>query len=513
MDLAEALQRTLRRNPAAPVLHDVGGWVSYDEFSRLVSVLAAGLSPAMHPSVSHGDGYPPRIAILAENGTFAAAALFATATAGGVAVPLTPDLQGDRLAALIAHSEASAVMVTQSLLSRVLAVLDATPLVRHLVTDAPFERFPDPTVLDGRSEARSPDDLAVIVYTSGSTGTPKGVMLSHRALLANARAVVDYLELTARDRSLLVLPLGYILGLSVLITHVLAGASIVLQRRFLFPSVIAEALLAHGCTGFYGVPATYALLLRFASAYVSSGSTTALPSLRYLAQAGGSLSPELQANVCDAFPNARLYVMYGATEAGPRISYRVVRRAHDAGTSVGTPISGVTVRVCDDDGRDLSAGEQGEIVVESPGLMLGYWRDEEATRLVLRDGSYRTGDRGVLTREGELTITGREREFIKVRGYRVSPCAIEAGLCDIAGVRDAGVIGVTDELHGEAPVAFLVADEQAVAGIANEVARRLPPQMRPLSYRALASLPRTASGKLDRPALRAIYAVAETEAM
>ena len=508
MHLADLLSRTVRSAPDAPALYEADRWLTYAEVGSLVQQLATALGPVMPATPTAYDTHPPRVAILAENGAFAAAAFFAVATAGGVAVPLTPDLQGDRLAALLAHSEAAAVVVPQTVLPRVLAVRDAIPLLRLIVTDAPCEARHGAPKPGNVARSRSGADLAVIIYTSGSTGRPKGVMLTHEALVSNARAVVGYLGLAAVDRSLLVLPLGYVFGLSVLITHVLAGASLVLQRRFLFPSVVLDALAEHRCTGFYGVPATYTLLLRSLPP-----TRPELPSLRYLAEAGGALAPELQANLCDAFPRTKLYVMYGATEAGPRISYCEIAASEHARESVGRAIPGVVIRVCAEDGRELSCGESGEIWVKSTGLMLGYWRDERATRDVLRDGWYRTGDRGVLSADGELTITGRVRDFIKVRGHRVSLSEIESELCSVDGIHEVAVLGIPDDLHGEVPVAYLVAEDDAFSEVESSLARRLPRWMRPVAYRRLRSLPRTASGKVDRPALVASHRPIKTEAV
>ncbi|MFW5835834.1 MAG: class I adenylate-forming enzyme family protein [bacterium] len=505
MHLADVLEAAVRRDPAAPAVYEGHRLYSYSELSALVARLAAALGPLRRLCPEGGSPYPPRVAILAGNSAYAVAAFFATAAAGLIAVPLTPDLDENRLAAFLAHSEASAVLVPQTLLSRVLAVRDQTPSVRLLVTDAPWDSLPPGPSTGPASAGRSTADLAAIVYTSGSTGRPKGVMLTHEALVSNARAVVKYLDLRASDRSLLVLPLGYIMGLSVLLTHVVAGASLVLQRRFLFPSVVIDALAEYRCTGFYGVPATYALLLRSPSVLQAN-----LSSLRYLAQAGGALAPELQARLCEAFPGARLYVMYGATEAGPRISYHLLKRPNDARSSVGKPIAGVTVRVVDDDGLDVPCGDTGEILVKSPGLMLGYWRDEEATRRVLRDGWYRTGDLGLLSEAGELTITGRTREFIKVRGHRIGLGAIESVLAEIPGIVDVAVIGVADELLGEAPVAYFVG---APCDVAVRAARLLPGHMRPVAYHRVPSLPRTASGKVDRRGLLELHLGASSESM
>lgn len=502
MNLVERLDRNAALFRDAPAVGDGEHWYTYDDLRRESVRLSASLMPVMHGLLAPPEGpHPPRVAIFAANSLFAIAALFAAMRAGLVAVPLPVDLRGERLARLLAHCGASAIFVSSALLPHLESVLTRCADLRLVIGDTPS------TTLRGTASpvvAINADELALIAYTSGTTGRPRGVMLGHAALAWNAEAVVGYLRLRRTDRVLLVLPLSYIFGLSIVLTHVVAGASIVLERHFLYPNLALETLHRSACTGFGGVPATYELLLAH-----STVRTSRFAALRYLMQAGGPLARGTADAIAAAFPGAALFIMYGATEAGPRIAFRIHDGIEERPGCVGRPVEGVVIRIVDEAGAELPPGSAGEVVVASPGLMLGYWRDDELTASVLREGWYRTGDIGLVDEEGSLMITGRIRDFIKVRGYRVHVTEIERALESLDGIEQAAVVGVPDTMLGEAPVAYLVGTRSDPVSIEREVAAVLPPQMRPVAYRVVSRLPTTSSGKVDRGRLRSEHSQLE----
>ena len=222
--------------------------------------------------------------------------------------------------------------------------------------------------------ALSPDDPALVLYTSGSTGRPRGVVQTWRNIDANSRSIVEYLRLGPDDRALLVLPLYYCYGRSVLQTHLLAGGSVFLDGRFAFPRTVLEALGAEGCTGFAGVPLTFEIIRR----QVEVGSLS-FPRLRYLTQAGGAMAPDTIDWVRTAFRPAELFVMYGQTEATARLAYLPPGRAAEKRGSIGIPIPGVELRVVDDEGRELPAGETGHLVARGGNVTPGYLDEPEET--------------------------------------------------------------------------------------------------------------------------------------
>src|SRR5690606_18608619 len=260
------------------------------------------------------------------------------------------------------------------------------------------------------------EDLAMIIYTSGTTGRPKGVMISHGNLAANTAAIVAYLGLHPADRGLCVLPFHFSYGNSMLHTHLAAGATLIIEDNVAFPQMVLRRMQDEAVTGFSGVPSTFALLLGRCRLQDYD-----LSSVRYITQAGGAMPHPLIQRLRTELPSARLFVMYGQTEATGRLTYLDPADLDRKLGSVGKPVAGVEIQVCDASGRELPPGEIGEIRARGPNIMLGYWRDPQATQQVLRDGWLYTGDLGHKDNEGFLYIDGRAVEMIKVGAFRVSP--------------------------------------------------------------------------------------------
>jgi acyl-CoA synthetase (AMP-forming)/AMP-acid ligase II len=316
---------------------------------------------------------------------------------------------------------------------------------------------------------------------------------------ANTRSIVRYLSLSAHDRALLILPLYYCYGRSVLQTHLFAGGSVFLDSRFAFPRTVLEALGAEGCTGFAGVPLTFEIILRKVDV-----STLSFPRLRYLTQAGGAMAPETITWVRKVFHPAKLFVMYGQTEATSRLSYLPPERADDKQGSIGIPIPGVELAVVDEAGLPLADGETGDLVARGDNVTLGYLDEPEETTAILHDGWLWTGDLAYRDTDGFFFHQGRSKEILKIGGHRVSPIEIERVVAEHPDVAEAAVIGATDALMGELPAAFVVLKPGA-APKEDELRRfchgRTPPYMVPISFTVVDALPRNEAGKLMRAAL------------
>ncbi|BDG04629.1 class I adenylate-forming enzyme family protein [Anaeromyxobacter oryzae] len=340
---------------------------------------------------------------------------------------------------------------------------------------------------------------ALVLYTSGSTGRPRGVVQTFGNVDANARSIVAYLRLGPDDRALLVLPLYYCYGRSVLQTHLLTGGSVFLDGRFAFPRLVLEALAAEGCTGFAGVPLTFEIIRRQVDV-----STLRFPRLRYLTQAGGPMAPDTIAWVREAFHPASLFVMYGQTEATARLSYLPPERAEDKKGSIGIPIPGVELRVVGEDGADLPAGEVGHLVARGANVTPGYLDEPEATAAILRDGWLWTGDLAARDADGFFFHRGRSKEILKIGGHRVSPVEIEHVVARHPEIAESAVMGEPDALLGEVPVAYVV--PRAGATPADAELRRfcraqLPAWQVPVRFVLVDALPRNEAGKLLRAEL------------
>ncbi|MGX5732441.1 class I adenylate-forming enzyme family protein [Pseudoxanthomonas beigongshangi] len=489
--LCTRVERVARDAPARLALIDGERRIDYAGFWRQARRFAANLRDT---GLQAGD----RVAIILPNRIEAAVACYGTWLAGGVVVPLNAQARLRDFLPWLQHSGARHVVYES-------AHRDAAEAIAQLPS------APTTTVLeDGQAmsadDAGEPlpaallpeaSDLAVILYTSGTTGAPKGVMLTHANLLANTRAVVEYLRLDASDRVLSVLPFYYAYGASVLHTHLVSGACVILGPSLMFPHLVLEAIEQHEATGFSGVPSTFALLLEPLARH-----DRPLASLRYLTQAGGAMSPALTRRLRELLPAPRLFVMYGQTEATSRISWLPPERLDDKLGSVGIPVAGVQWRIRREDGGTAAAGESGEVCIRGPNVMAGYWNNSEATAQVLREGWLHTGDLGHLDADGFLFLQGRRSDMIKTGAHRVHPTDVEEVIAELPVVREVAVVGMDDEVMGQVIRAFVVAagelPPRAEDRIKAHCRARLAPYKIPRQVTFVDTLPRTASGKVRR---------------
>ncbi len=345
-----------------------------------------------------------------------------------------------------------------------------------------------------------PHAPALLVYTSGSTGTPRGVLQTHANVHANTLAIATYLELTSDDRALSTLPLFYCYGRSILQTHLFVGGSVFFDHRFMYPRVVMEALGAQGCTGFYGVPLTFESLRRQVD-------VCALPlhTLRYVAQAGGAMHPDTIKWARDAFAPARLFVMYGQTEATARLSFLPPAYAEEKAGSIGRGLHNVELRVVDPSGHELPPREVGELVARGPNVTSGYFRAPEETSEILRGGWLWTGDLCWRDEDGFIFLVGRSKDMLKLGGHRVSAAEIEQIVVEHPDILEAAVIGAPDPTGGEAAIAFVVVagdHEPDPAEVRRFCRERMPAFKIPREIRVVKALPRTSSGKVAKTELR-----------
>ena len=511
MQINNFLEVAAQRFPDKEAVWYEGRWTTYGQIDILANKLANHFKEV---HISRGD----RVAILYKNSVDHIIAYFAVLKAGAVAVSLQTETTVDSLTYSLNDSGAKAI-VTDSKCSRsVIAALGRVPELKEIVSSRPdaFEREAKghchhtrlQDIYDNGKAAhpgvRSIDvDLASIVYTSGTTGAPKGVMLSHLNMVSNTKSIVQYLGLTESDRIMVVLPLYYKYGKSLLTTHFYVGGSVVIDNRFVFPQVVLETVRQTQVTGFAGVPSTFLVLL-------SRGLISDLKceSLRYVTQAGGAMSPSIQKKVAEAIAPAKLFVMYGATEASPRLSYLDPADFGSKCGSVGRAIPNVELFVVDEGGNRLAANSVGEVVARGSNIMMGYWNRPVETAAVLKDGLYHTGDIGRMDEDGYLYLMGRSDDMIKVSGFKVSPGEIEDALFEISGVSEAAVVGVPDSVVGETIAAFVVPQQDA--GLTREsikeaLKQTLPAFKRPAYIELIDSLPKNATGKIARAELKARF--------
>lgn len=443
-----------------------------------------------------------RVAILAAPSADWVAACYGIFLAGGIAVTLNAAARARDFETWLRHS-GSRWLVCDSLTPDITAALQQLDVpVRVLArtkptTDAEWlgdallsaQPFSPKVMLDGAMPAS-------ILYTSGTTGNPKGVLLSHGNLASNCSAIREYLQLTQEDSIVNVLPFYYSYGASVLHTHLAAGARIVLEQNFVYPHLIADALARERATGFAGVPSTYALLLSRVDL-----STHDLFALRYVTQAGGAMPVPLVRKLKNALPATRIFVMYGQTEATARLTWLPPEQLEAKAGSAGIPIRDVQIEIRRESGEIATAGEIGEVRVRGPNVMLGYWNDPEATAQTVKEGWLRTGDMGHLDEDGFLFLAGRRSDMIKTGAHRVHPGDIEEVISELDAVAEVAVIGMPDEILGQAIHAFIVTTpgrELDVARVKAHCRDRLAAYKIPRRVDFVPALPKTASGKIRR---------------
>lgn len=312
------------------------------------------------------------------------------------------------------------------------------------------------------------ESCAEIIFTSGSTGKPKGVMISHKNLISNTSSIVEYLKLTADDRMLVVLPLYYCYGLSLLHTHLRAGGSIIFNNSFIFLGKVISNLLDYKCSGFAGVPSHFQILLRKSDSF----KTTKFPDLKYVTQAGGKLAPIFIDEFREAHPDIKFIVMYGQTEATARLSWLPPELYERKRGSIGKGIPGVELRVVNEKGEKIMDGDTGEVTARGGNIMMGYFFDEEGTKNAIRNGWLYTGDLGTVDKEGYIYLTARKKEIIKVRGKRISPKEIEAVILEIPGTIDVTITCIEDDTEGEALKATVVVRNEVKVSITSDMIYR-----------------------------------------
>lgn len=455
-----------------------------------------------------------RVGLLAQNSRLYVQAYYGILKAGGVAVPLNTAADGPTLREFLADCSASALIAGPRMEKAVTGAIQALPELRLLLCPDPARISTIPAHIGALSiseaaAAESADpigmkqidlDLASIIYTSGSTGRPRGAMLSHLNLVTNTRSIVDYLALTPQDRVLAVLPFYYVYGKSLLNTHVAAQGSLVIENRFMFPNTALDTLEREGCTGFSGVPSTYAILLNR-----SNFAERKLEKLRYVTQAGGPMAPELTRRLMETLKGKKIFVMYGATEAGARLSYLDPNDLPGKVGAIGKAIPNVELSVRHDDGAEAGIDETGEIVARGANIMQGYWGDPEETAKVLDRFGYHTGDLGRMDADGFFWVVGRKKDMIKCGAHRIAAKEIEDAILEFPEVHETAVIGIPDEILGEAILAFVVlrsGSEQGISELEKFLKKRLPPYKQPARFEVRADLPKNESGKIMKAQLR-----------
>lgn len=509
----ELIQRTAALSPGNSALRD--GKLAFT-FQELQTVVTQAANFYLALGLERGE----RVAVYLEKSLHTVTSLFGAVAAGGVFVPVNPLLKPEQVGHILSDCNVRILVTSPERLALLRPILahcrDLRALI--LVSDKAVEPVDGLACVSWNDRLDAPQraphrvidqDMAAILYTSGSTGRPKGVVLSHRNLVAGADSVSQYLENTAEDRILSVLPLSFDYGLSQLTTAFQVGACAVLMN-YLLPRDVIRTVEREKITGLAAVPPLWVQLAQL------DWPESISEHLRYVTNSGGHMpKPTLDA-LRSRLPKTKPFLMYGLTEAF-RSTYLPPSEVDRRPDSMGKAIPNAEIMVVREDGTACAPGEPGELVHRGIHVALGYWNDPEKTAerykpapgqfsgLVIPELAVWSGDTVKMDEEGFLYFIGRRDEMIKTSGYRVSPSEVEEVVYATGLVAEVAATGIEHPVLGQAVVLVIYAPEGAPDvsdKLLLECKQKLPGFMVPTRIeRRLEALPRNPNGKIDRKRL------------
>ncbi|OIJ97880.1 4-coumarate--CoA ligase family protein [Streptomyces sp. MUSC 14] len=484
-----------------------GTTLTYEQVDRFHRRVAAGLADA---GVRKGDV----LALHSPNTIAFPTAFYAATRAGASVTTVHPLATPEEFAKQLRDSAARWIVTVSPLLGTARRAAELAGGVREIfvcdgasghrsLTDMLATTAPEP-----RPALDPAEDIAALPYSSGTTGVPKGVMLTHRQIATNLAQLEPAVPAAPGDRVLAVLPFFHIYGLTALMNAPLRqGATVVVLPRFELETFLA-AIQNHRITGLYVAPPIVLALAKHPAV-----ADYDLSSLKHVICAAAPLDAHLARACAERLGLPPIGQAYGMTELSPGTHVVPLARLHDAPAgTVGRLVAGTEMRIVslDDPGKDLAAGEPGEILIRGPQVMKGYLgRPDATTAMIDADGWLHTGDVGHVDADGWLYVVDRVKELIKYKGFQVAPAELEALLLTHPGIADAAVIGSCNEDGNEVPHAFVVRRAGAAEDLTeNEimlyVAERVAPYKRVRRITFIDTVPRAASGKILRRELRAL---------
>ena len=511
MLLQEFLENTSERLPQKTALIAGAARLTWSEIETRANRLARSLTGA---GVEYGD----RVVVLMDNSPETVISTFGILKADAVFVVINPTIKAEKLAYILDNCRATALITHSSKWPMASRPAASAKSLRTVVIAG------DPVEIEGASHAvlswddaaekgdssvpprKAIDiDLASLIYTSGTTGNPKGVMLTHRNMVSASTSITTYLENVEDDIILSVLPLSFDYGLYQAIMAAQFGGTLVLERSFLYPYAVINLMKKERVTGLPIVPTISAILLQLEKLREES-----FPHLRYLTNTAAALPVSHILGLQEIFPDAAIYSMYGLTEC-KRVSYLPPSELKTRPTSVGRGMPNEQVYLVDEDDNVITSSDTpGELVVRGANVMKGYWELPEETDQMLRPGPnpwekvLYTGDLFTMDKDGYLYFLSRKDDIIKSRGEKVSPKEVESVLYEMPDIVEAAVVGVEDEILGEAVKAFVVLKKGSTRTGKEVLAwcmKHLEDFMVPKTVEFRDSLPKTSSGKITKKGL------------
>jgi amino acid adenylation domain-containing protein len=514
--LNEFLERSADINPNKTALIYQDSHLTYSQIDNAANSLGNAL-------VAEGLQRQDRVAIYLDNTIESVVSLFGVLKAGGVFLMINPQVKARKLEYILNDCQTRVLVTDTRHLTNVSGILTVCPTLESIILvdydeENPLLELNSRTrILSYRKIVESNHttrparrcidiDLASLIYTSGTTGNPKGVMLTHLNMVSATTSIIQYLENTSSDIIIDVLPLSFDYGLYQVLMVFKFSGTLILERSFTYPYQIIDLIIKKKVTGWPMVPTIVAILLTLKKLDEYDFSH-----LRYITSTGQALPPHHIDRLRQIFPGVRIYSMYGLTEC-KRVSYLPPEELDRIPSSVGKAMPNTEVYIVDKESKEITeARKPGELVVRGSNIMRGYWNLPEETAKALRPGRYPgekvlyTGDLFEKDDQGYLYFIGRKDDMFKTSGELVSPTEVENALCECADIVEAAIVGLDDDILGQAIKAFIVLKQDSQLtekDVIRFCSERLESYMVPRYVVFRRSLPRTTTGKIQKSDLK-----------
>lgn len=510
--LGEALLNSSRNYPGKTAVISKGVPYSYSQLNISASNLAQHL---LNSGIKKGD----RVAIYLENSWEAIVSIYGTTLAGAVFLVINPQTKSDKLKYILNDSGAKVFISSHVFSNEFIPAIEGseslieiiiTGEVRQIEMTSHFRQISFDNTISTHEDSKStpniiPNDLAALIYTSGSTGFPKGVMMTHQSMVFASWSLIQYLRLSENDRIVLLLPLAFDYGLYQLLMAITIGGTLIVEQSFIFLASIFENIEKYKPTVFPGVPTVYAMMIA-----ANKKSRFSFNCIEKITSTAADLPAEFIPDLQKIFPHALIYKMYGLTEC-KRVCYLEPELINIKPTSVGKAIPGTEVFLLSTEGLPVPNGEPGILHIRGPHVMLGYWNNEELSKVMLKPGKLPgekilcSNDWFKMDDDGLLYFLGRNDDIIKTRGEKVSPVEVENVIYSIEGVKEVAIFGIPDQVMGELIVAYITTTGTVELNekiIQRKCASQLESFMVPGKIFLIPEMPKSSNGKIDKKELK-----------
>lgn len=504
MLLGEIITQARQESPDKTALLFKGQKWSYAQLDDQVNQVANGLQKE---GLKKGD----RVGLLMLNSPYFIINYFAIVRLGAIAVPINVMFKGDEIKYLMNDAQASMMIIAPAFLNMVQQVADGLETVKKImvvdidytIEDKGFLSYKkflaeESTTKPDLDTTLEDDDVVVFLYTSGTTGHPKGAMLTHTNLYSNAVATAKDTKTTASDNTLCVLPMFHSFAWTVCVMAPLVTKGTITILDSFVPATVLETIIKEKTTVLAFVPTMYAVLLQ-----VPNVNPEDFKHVRVPYSGGAALPVEILQKFKEKY-GVPILEGYGLSECSPVATVNPLEGERKPG-SIGRAISGVEVKIFDDNDNEVPRNTPGELVVKGPNVMKGYYNLPEASEEALRNGWLHTGDVAYMDEDGYVFIVDRKKDLIIVGGLNVYPREIEEVLYTNSKIAEAAVVGVSDDLRGETVKAFIALKEGETATereVIKYCQERLANYKLPKMVEFMEALPKTSTGKILKRALK-----------